>query len=733
MKWLSDTINRLGIRRLLQRIKQTKITPRTLWTAIQFEARTSTRYRLIFFFLLVSLAPLIIVGLITFISSRSVIQSNITQFTIDSLVQVKVNLELKLKTYEDITQQFMSNQSANRLVEDYAKATTEIDQFSKIHDIQTYLLNYTVTDPNLGTEVISTSQRETYFGTGLTWKNGRNFKKSSIYRRITQSKGGAVWGTVSGNLSGNGRLVVVGRDISNLYTGERLGVLAFFISENFIDQTINFNYYESDSGNKNDKNFYLVIDDQGRIVSAPLQYKGEIGKSLGGLMGNPARLRSLLQGEITQGSFPGKFNHQQVLVTFKSLNNGWHLLSMAPASFLVNTTRVVGLVVLILGLISGVLAVYISFKVAEAISRPLNQVMEAMKRAEDGDLTVRVAIDSKDEFGKLGTSFNHMVAMISQLLVNTKGAINAVVRHSKDMAESSEQSATSSESVARAMSDISKGTMEQTSETEKSSQQMTELANEIDSVVFKAAEVEMISDSTKALSFRSKDAVELLIIKSKETSEITNTIIKDIDELNSSAGQIRDITAMMEDIAEKTNLLAINAAIEAARAGESGRGFAVVAKEVNKLAAQTQEAAQTIETILQTIQSKTNVSTQNADQAHVIVEDQMSAVATAERAFDEIIAAMDDVVSRMGEMSKMVQQINNFKEQTLQSIVNISSISEETAASAEEVTASTEEQTAIAGQVKQKAEELRLMAETLVESVERFQIADANEFDMKDR
>lgn len=725
MKRFSDIIHRLDVLRLLQRTKQMNLNPSRLWKGIRLETRTSTRYRLIFFFLLVSLVPLTIVGLLTFFSSRQVIQSNITQFSIDSLSQIKVNLELKLKTYEDMTQQFMTDQSANQLVEDYAGAATEADQLIKIRDLQTYLLNYTVTDPNLSTVILSAPKQEAVFGADVPWKDGTNFKKSALYSRIIRNKGGAVWGTVSGELRSTLPMVVIGREISNLYTGKKLGVIAFFINENFIDQTINFNFYESNSGDKNDKNYYLAVDGQGRIISTPLQYKDEIGKSLSQVMSNPAELKLLLRGEVTQGSFTGQLHHQQVLVTYKSLNNGWHLLSVAPISFLVNTTRVVGLVVLILGLIAGAFAIYVSFRVTAGISQPLNQVMEAMKRAEDGDLTVRVNIDSKDEFGKLGNSFNHMVVMISQLLVNTKEAIDAVVRHSKEMAESSDQSATSSESVARAMSDISKGTMEQTSETEKSSQKMTELANEIDNVVFKAAEVEMISSSTKTLSFRSKDAVQQLIAKSKETNGITNTIIKDIGDLNSSAGRIREITGMIGDIAEKTNLLALNAAIEAARAGEAGRGFAVVAKEVNKLAAQTQDAAQTIETILQTIQTKSNVSAKNADQAHIIVEDQMSAVTTAEQSFDEIIAAMDNVVSRMGEMSKMVQQMSDFKEQTLQSIINISSISEETAASAEEVTASTEEQTGIAAQLKQKAEELQRMAETLVESIASFRTIDS--------
>jgi len=273
------------------------------------------------------------------------------------------------------------------------------------------------------------------------------------------------------------------------------------------------------------------------------------------------------------------------------------------------------------------------------------------------------------------------------------------------------------------MGDISKGTMDQINEVEQASLSMGELANDIGTVVSKAADVEIITDKTKDLSLRSKEAIINLINKAKDSAEITNLVVKDIEDLNASAVEIGNITEIIAGIAEKTNLLALNAAIEAARAGEAGRGFAVVAKEVNKLAVQSQTAAQAIEDLLQVVKTKTNSSAKNIDRAHIIVDEQADAVQMAEDAFEAIIHSMDDVIERMTEMSVFVQKVDSFKEQTMQSILSISSVSEETAAAAEEVTAASEEQSSIANQIQHSIGELRATAEHLVALIAKFKVS----------
>jgi methyl-accepting chemotaxis protein len=364
--------------------------------------------------------------------------------------------------------------------------------------------------------------------------------------------------------------------------------------------------------------------------------------------------------------------------------------------------------------------------VSLSISIPLVKMQDVMKNAENGNLAVRVKVNTRDELAELGNSFNRMLEKIGGLIIETKTAIAEILNQSTVLEDSSDQSAKTAESIAVAMDQISHGTLEQTHETEKSSQQMIDLSAQIENVVAEAGEVERITGNAKDLSFQSREAVEQLIQKTNDTDKITGDIIHDINELRTSAEAIRNITEVISNIAEQTNLLALNANIEAARAGEMGRGFAVVAEEVNTLAAQSRNAAKTINDILKTIETKTAISAQTAETAYHILADQRTAVHLTREAFNQIISSMGEVVDRIGKVNEMINHIHNLKDVTLQAIANISSISQETAASAEEVSAASEEQTASSEQLKVLAMDLRRMAEQLVTDAAKFQIDEGN-------
>jgi methyl-accepting chemotaxis protein len=350
----------------------------------------------------------------------------------------------------------------------------------------------------------------------------------------------------------------------------------------------------------------------------------------------------------------------------------------------------------------------------------MGNIANGMMKMEDGDLTARVTVETQDELGLLGAGFNRMVEKISDLLISTKEAIDAVKVRSGVMERNSEQAAQAATDVATAMEQISRGTLEQTKESEKTSVMMSELALLIDDTVGKAGEVEEITSSTRSLGVSTQEAIKTLIDKAQQADEIVHAFVDNIDQSDNSAQQISQITEAIATIAEQTNLLALNAAIEAARAGEAGRGFAVVADEVNKLASQTQEAARMIEGILQTIGKQTQLSKKTAIQVYQVVDEQNSAVDLTKEAFSEVVKAMDNVVTRMSAMTGNIGSINKLKEETVQAILNISTISEETSASAEEVSASAEEQTGMAEAAKGMAEALNTMAERLVETISHF-------------
>ncbi len=680
------------------------------------------RNQIIFFFLVVSLIPVFIVGVLSYSSSKTAITSKIGEYSQHELSQTAQNLEIKLQSIESISMQLISNNQYNALIKEYCGSINTNLEFEKYQNVYNLLQSMAYSDRNnyiISFMCINQAPKRISSDTSLPDSFFKN-PRSKLFRNILDADGRVVW--FQKKMANRTQYIILGRVIKDVVTGERLGILLIFIDEKTISSVMNPDI-ESNTDLKTLGSYNMIINTRGEIVSSPLYYN-DIGKNILRLLRHPGKLRPLLKGQKEKSSFTDRINNQEVFLTCRKAmtDRGWYLISVAKISYLYKETRVLGWKTILIGIVFTLIAIVLSIIVALNISNPLKMVVYSMKQAENGDFKIRVYVNRSDELGVLGSGFNHMMERVGNLLQETKSAIDTVLAHSKILEDSSYQSAKAAQAIAAAMEEISQGTSEQTNEAEKSSQMMNDLAAQIETVVSKTTEVEQISGFARELSEKSNHAVEQFIVKSKETDEITGTIIRDVFDLNNSADEIREITETITAIAEQTNLLGLNASIEAARAGEMGLGFAVVSEEINKLAIQSRDAAKTINNILLTIQLKTQSSGKTAEQAHQIIEEQKQAVQSAMAAFAEISTATGNIISRINLVSNIIAEINHHKEHTIQSIINISSISEETACSAQEVSASTEEQTALAEQVRSLAKQLHKSAENLAETIGKFQI-----------
>ena len=371
------------------------------------------------------------------------------------------------------------------------------------------------------------------------------------------------------------------------------------------------------------------------------------------------------------------------------------------------------------------LAIFVGRYLARRITKPLIKLRDATKTISEGNLDTKIEVASADEIGELALTFNRMVQNINALLIKNQDAVNVIWDQSTLLRENAGQSAEFMSTLALSIQQISKGATEQTIEAEKSAAQANFLAEKIDYVSAKAREIEEITQTTRSLAYQSKDTVLLLKEKTSQTNQITKEITGEINKLNLSLEKIRGITEVITNITEQTNLLALNASIEAARAGDAGRGFAVVATQINKLANQSRDSAKTIEQILNQVETLIINSTANADQAHQIVEEQREVVDLTINTFDQISSTLDGIIDLNSQMYSLVRQVDEFKTETLQSIINISTISEESAASCEEVSAITEEQSAFTNQIKDLANKLNDLAGELIKISQIFTLSAA--------
>ncbi|NLM38098.1 MAG: methyl-accepting chemotaxis protein [Firmicutes bacterium] len=668
----------------------------------------------------------------------------ITQSTLDELNQTAAHVRVKLDEFEKVSLQLLIDQQFHQAIWNYNNLDPSIAMGER-HIVFRFFNNFLISNPDIfGFIFISeVADREPLvyakdYGPELK-QLSMQLRAKETYRQIVQAGGDISWTLLTVEST---PFLYLGRSIVDEVTQTPLGILLILVEEGKIDRIINSHYYTGGDTPATSLNKYSVlIDGDGYIVSSPL--KEYIGERISALLANTQPIQTLTPapeadqetgGEQNQGSYISKVKGIVNLVTFKGISGetgiggqGWRLLCFTRTSYLYAESRTIGLTTLVIAGFFALLAVVISLKVAIGIAKSLNEVVQAMAKAESGDLSVRVRMNTEDELGVLGTSFNRMVENIGKLITETQVAVKSILNHSFVLEDSSLESARTAESIARIMSEVSSGTAEQTKEAENSSIRMHQLAVQLEKVHEKADEVGEISSSTKELSYNSQETVSALMANAKETEEITTVMLDVINDLQTSIDEISRITEVIGNLAEQSNLLALNASIEAARAGEMGKGFAVVAEEMNQLATRSQDGANTINAIVKSILEKILLSTSTIERGYAIMARQMESVTGAQESFTRIITAMDETTRRMMEMVAIINEVGRAKEETTQSIEVISSILEETAASAEEVSAATEEQTAIADQVKSLAADLRRMAESLVGMIERFQVEPGTE------
>jgi methyl-accepting chemotaxis protein len=330
----------------------------------------------------------------------------------------------------------------------------------------------------------------------------------------------------------------------------------------------------------------------------------------------------------------------------------------------------------------------INILISRNITRPINNMVERLKDIAqgEGDLTRRVDENSHDELGELGKWFNTFVDKIHDV-------ISQVVKTTIDVAGSANEIAQSSDEMANGMKQQTGQSLEVASAVEEMSSTVAEVAS-------KSMNAAKTAQDAGVRAREGGDVVVEMIQEMRNISDVVNRASESINGLGARGEEIGQIIGVINDIADQTNLLALNAAIEAARAGEHGRGFAVVADEVRKLAERTVQATEQVTKSIKSIQTETSTA---VDQMSQGTERVTNGVTHAEKAGQSLEA----IVEGSRQVSVMIQSIAAASEQQSTATQNISQnidmISSVTRQSAEGA-----QQAAMAAtQLSDKSEQLR--------------------------
>lgn len=312
------------------------------------------------------------------------------------------------------------------------------------------------------------------------------------------------------------------------------------------------------------------------------------------------------------------------------------------------------------------------------LQRNTDKILNEMEKFSRGDLTVSLIPErNDDEIARLFNGFNKSVSNIREMIDRVNEAVNATASASSEILSSTEQMAAGTQEQSSQASEIAGG-VEEMSKTIIETNRNAGLAAEASAAAGKTArEGGAVVDST----------VEKMNIIADVVSRAAGTV----EELGKSSEQIGEIIKVIEEIADQTNLLALNAAIEAARAGEQGRGFAVVADEVRKLAERTTKATKEISDMISVIQVKTDGAVVSMSEGTREVESGRELSNKAGESLKKIIAETDKVVSLVKQVAIASEEQSEASESMSRNIEGISTVINETALGVQEIAGATED------------------------------------------
>jgi len=324
----------------------------------------------------------------------------------------------------------------------------------------------------------------------------------------------------------------------------------------------------------------------------------------------------------------------------------------------------------------------------------INSIKDAVHSMAEGDLTVEVKLEAKDEMQLIANDMNMMIEKTNALVSQVISAANLVV-------SSSDQSSVASNSTRE-------GVDQQNMELELVATAMNEMSATVHDVARNASHTAEATREADKAANNGREVVNQTIVSINELSEKmqqASGVIQQVEQDSESIGSVLDV---IRGIAEQTNLLALNAAIEAARAGEQGRGFAVVADEVRTLAGRTQDSTQEIQSMIEKLQHGAQSAVKVMEEGVGHTEKTVSQASEAGTTLEAIAKAVDNVTMMNDQIASAAEEQSAVAEEINRNVVNVRDISLNTAENANQTTQSSSSLKEVASQLQVLVSEFKV-------------------------
>ncbi|GFI70753.1 methyl-accepting chemotaxis protein McpC [Lachnospiraceae bacterium] len=398
------------------------------------------------------------------------------------------------------------------------------------------------------------------------------------------------------------------------------------------------------------------------------------------------------------------------------------ICALVPRETIIGQTVDIQRFSMALVVLASLIAVLLGSMLARQYGGAIYDMIHKLKKISEGDLTVEVKTRRKDEFKLLAEGVTDMATHMKTLVTGLKDVNAELTGAVGGMTAASDSFLTSSRGIQTEISDMKQGIGKMDNESEDCMRQMDALSLRIGQVAENSGQINVLAKGAEQVIETGMDSVVRLKDSTGATITITSNIIDVIDNLEEKSRSIGMIIETINEIAEQTTLLSLNASIEAARAGNAGRGFAVVAMEIKKLADESIQSASQIARIVEEIEKNTKEASTVARQAEGIVDGQQQAVSLTTDSFDRIGRQVSELLDALGIINESVANMEEDRNATLTAISAISAVSAQTAAGSENVYTTAREQLKAVEELDKAAEILEKRAGELSGLLEVFRV-----------
>lgn len=341
----------------------------------------------------------------------------------------------------------------------------------------------------------------------------------------------------------------------------------------------------------------------------------------------------------------------------------------------------------------------------DALNAPIEEAGRVLNTMATGDLTVKVTGNYRGDHKKLQDSINTLVDSFNDLIARILNSVETTASAAVQISSTADTMATSAQ--------------EQSAQTEEVASAIEQMARTITTNATNAQQTAEMARQNREIAKEGGQIVELTVTKMSDIAKVVKESAENIEKLGESSKQIGEIISVIDDIADQTNLLALNAAIEAARAGEQGRGFAVVADEVRKLAERTTEATKKIAEMIKGIQRDTEIAVRMMQNGNAEVTNGIQLADKAGAALKEIVDSSQHLLDMISQIATANEEQAATGEQITKNVAMISEVAQDSSRRITEIAHSAEDLSRLTDELRNLVMQFKILQQDIALSSHR--------------